>query len=55
MPPKKMLDPFTYTTKFGVNKIFFKQINTFIHQGFLKFIKIDSKNISNIRKKVHFK
>ncbi len=39
------LAAFNYTTL-----IFFKYINTFIQQGFIKLIKCDSKDIYNVTK-----
>ncbi len=34
--------------KYGVSKCFFQEINTFIQQGCIKFIKSDSKVIFNL-------
>ncbi len=40
-------------TKFKKKKL--KEINIFIHQGHIKFIKSDSKDIYNITKDFYFK
>ncbi len=35
---------------FGVRKFFFKEINTFIHQGYMKIFKSNSKHIRTVTK-----
>ncbi len=36
-------------------EILFKEINTFIHTGFIKLIKSDSKDMYNVTKDFYFK
>jgi len=47
----------TYSTvqNFRVSKIFLKEINTFIQQGCIQFIKSDSKEMYNVTKDFYFK
>ncbi len=41
--------------KFGVSKIILKEMSTFIHQGCIKLIKSDSKDVYNVTKDFYFK
>ncbi len=56
-PNETLKHSLTYTEvqKYGVSMFVFKEINTFIHQGRIKFIKTDSKDIYNVTKDYHFK
>ncbi len=44
-----------YIHKFGVSKIFFKEIYMFIQQGCIELIKSDSKDIYKVTKDLYFK